>query len=271
LFINIAALARAVSVAVIATSFLFVDAGMAKDGKPSFVPEEQLEKLDTGKFANPTKITNRWLPMKPGTRYVYDGTTAGDNGKMIPHQVVITVTDSVKTIAGVQTLVTYDLDYESGRLVEAELAFYGQDDEGNVWLFGEYPEEYQDGHISDAPAWIAGIQWARAGIMMKADPQPGTPSYSQGFGPKVNWTDRGQVYQVSQDVTVGSTRYTDVLVIKETSQEEEQVDAYQLKYYAPGVGNIKVGWFGTGEKSKEALDLTRIEFLDASEIAAVRE
>lgn len=269
--LSIAAIARAVPVAVIATTLLYVEPGVAKDGKLSFVPEEQLEKLDTSKFSNPTKITNKWLPMKPGTRYVYDGTTAGDNGKIIPHQLVITVTDLVKTIAGVQTLATYDLDYESGKLVEAELAFYGQDDEGNVWRFGEYPEEYQDGHFSDAPAWIAGIKRARAGIMMKANPQQGTPSYSQGYGPNVNWTDRGQVYQVGQVVTVGSIRYTDVLVIKETSQEEEQVDANQLKYYAAGVGNIKVGWFGAGEKSKEVLDLTRIELLDGAEMAAVRE
>lgn len=269
--LNIAALAKVVPMAVIATSFLFVNVGLARDEKPGFVPEERLEKLDVGKFANPTRITNKWLPLKPGMRYVYDGTTVDDKGKVVPHQIVINVTDLVKTIAGVRTLATYDLDYENGQLVEAELAFYAQDDDGNIWRFGEYPEEYDNGKFDKAPAWLAGIQGARAGIMMKADPQPGTPSYSQGYGPKVNWTDRGQVYQVGQTVAVGSTRYPDVLVVKETSLEEEQNDVFQLKYYAAGVGNIKVGWMGAGDKTKEELELTRVEQLDAQEMSSVRD
>ena len=272
LAMTIATLARAVPVALVGASLLFVDGGAAKDIKPSFVPEERLEKLDTSKFANPTRITNQWLPLIPGTRYVYDGTTTDDSGKVLPHHFVINVTDLVKTIAGVRTLATYDLDYESGRLVEAELAFYAQDDDGNVWRVGEYPEEYDgDGRFSDAPAWLAGIQGARAGIMMKAAPRLGTPSYSQGYGPRVNWTDRGEVYQVGQEVQVGDTRYKDVLVIKETSLEEEANDAFQLKYYAAGVGNIKVGWMGTGEKTREVLELTRVEKLDEQEMSAVRE
>jgi hypothetical protein len=86
----------------------------------------------------------------------------------------------------------------------------------------------------------------------------------------VNWTDRGQVFAMGQEVAVGATRYRDVLVIRETSNEEEAADAWQLKYYAAGVGNIKVGWMGTGEKTKETLDLTRVEQLDAQEMAAVR-
>lgn len=269
---NTAAISRAVPLALVGASLLFVDTSLAKDVKPSFVPEERLEKLDTGKLSNPTRITNKWLPLIPGTRYLYDGTTTDDSGKVLPHQFVINVTDLVKTIAGIRTLATYDLDYERGRLVEAELAFYAQDDDGNVWRVGEYPEEYDgEGRVSDTPAWLAGIQGARAGIMMKASPRLGTPSYSQGHGPRVNWTDRGEVYQVGQEVQAGDIRYKDVLVIKETSLEEEANDAFQLKYYAAGAGNIKVGLMGTGEKGREALELTRVEKLDAQEMNVVRE
>ena len=236
----------------------------------SFVPEDKLEKLDVTRFSRPTEITNKWLSMKPGTRFVYDGTTVEDDGKVVPHQIIINITDLVKTIAGVRTLVSYDLDYSEGELAEAELAFYAQDDDGNVWQFGEYPEEYDGRKFVKAPAWIHGIQDARAGIMMKAEPRLGTPSYAQGYGPAVNWTDRGQVHAMGQEVLVGTTRYTDVLVIKETSNEEAAIDAAQLKYYAAGVGNIKVGWMGTGEKTKEMLDLTRVEQLDAQAMAGVR-
>jgi hypothetical protein len=59
-------------------------------------------------------------------------------------------------------------------------------------------------------------------------------------------------------------------VIKETSEEEDKVGAAQLKYYAAGVGNIKAGWIGSADRSKEMLELTRVEQLDASQMAAVR-
>lgn len=239
--------------------------------KPAkLVAEDKLEKLDVTKFGRPTEITNKWSPMKPGTRFVYDGTTVEDDGKTVPRRLVVTITDLVKTIGGIRTQVSYDLDYTEGELSEAELAFYAQDDDGNIWLFGEYPEEYDGKKFVKAPAWLHGIQDARAGIMMKADPKPGTPSYSQGYGPAVNWTDRGQVHAVDQEVVAGTKPYTGVLVIKETSLEEEAADAFQLKYYASGVGNIKVGWMGTGEKTKETLDLTKVEQLDAQELAVVR-
>ena len=141
-------------------------------------------------------------------------------------------------IGDVRTVVSWDLDYSDGELAEAELAFYAQDDDGNVWRMGEYPEEYDGGQIVDAPTWIHGIADARAGIHLQASPQPGTPSYAQGWGPAVDWTDRGQVDQMDQQICVPLDCYEGVLVIAETSQAES--DAQQLKYYAPGVGNVHV-------------------------------
>lgn len=266
-----ASLFGALTALVIASSLLASGAAHGQATNPAKLPEDKLEKLDVAKFTHPTEITNKWLPMKPGTRFVYEGTAVEDEGKVVPHRLVITVTDLVKTIGGVRTLISYDLDYTENELSEAELAFYAQDDDGNIWHFGEYPEEYDGRKFVKAPAWLHGIQDAHAGIMMKAEPKLGTPSYSQGYGPAVNWTDRGQVFAVGQNVPVGTTRYTDVLVIRETSAEEEAADAFQLKYYAAGIGNIKVGWMGSGEKSKEMLDLAKVEQLDAQELAAVRE
>jgi hypothetical protein len=60
--------------------------------------------------------------------------------------------------------------------------------------------------------------------------------------------------------------YKDVLVIAETSQSE--VNAFQLKSYAAGVGNIHVGWRGEGEKTQEVLELTEFRPLSADELAA---
>ena len=225
-------------------------------------------RFDASRFVQSIPIANEWMPLKPGTRFVYEGTTIEDDGTAVPHRVVITVTDLTKVIGGVRTAVTWDLDYSDGELVEAELAFFAQDTSGTVWRMGEYPEEYEEGKFVAARPWIHGFEDARAGIMMPAQPQVGTPSYAQGWGPAVQWTDRGQVDQVGQKTCVRASCYDDVLVIAETSDAE--VDAQQLKYYVRGMGNVRVGWRGTGEKTKETLELVSVENLDAAALAAAR-
>lgn len=230
--------------------------------------EKKWEDFDPNSFNNSTQIDNTYMPLKPGMRYTYEGSTVEDDGTVVPHKVVINVTDMTKMIGGVRSVVTWDLDYSDGELVEAELAFFAQDQDGNVWRMGEYPEEYEEGKFLAAPTWIHGYEEARAGIMMKGKPQTGTPSYAQGWGPAVGWTDRGQVDQLGVETTVPAGQYKDVLVIAETSASEP--DAQQLKYYAPGVGNVKVGWRGAGEKTKEVLELTKVEPLDAKAMAEVR-
>jgi hypothetical protein len=263
---------------VVITSFaLFVGCAKAQERKTeteaetktdSQATEKKFEDFDANNFSNPTNIDNEWLPMKPGTRWVYEGTTIEDDGTSVPHRVVINVTDLTKVIGGIRSVVSWDLDYSDGALVEAELAFFAQDNEGNIWRMGEYPEEYDAGKVVAAPTWIHGIKDARAGIMMKAKPQVGTPSYSEGWGPAVKWTDRGKVDQMGQKTSVPSGNYDDVLVIAENSSSEP--DAEQLKYYARGVGNVRVAWRGAGEKTKETLELVKFERLNPKALAEVR-
>jgi hypothetical protein len=221
--------------------------------------EKPSDDFQPRKFAHPTNIDNKWAPMKPGTRRIYQGTSVEDDGKVVPHQIIVTIPDLTKLLGGIRTVVSYDVDHSDGELVEAELAFYAQDDDGNVWQLGEYPEEYEDGHFVEAPTWIHGLKGARAGIMMQAQPRLGTPSFAQGWGPAVGWKDRGAVYQVGQKVSVPAGIDEDVLVIKESAAGER--DAEQLKFYAPSVGNVRTGWMGRGSEPKEALELVKIEQL----------
>jgi hypothetical protein len=163
--------------------------------------------------------------------------------------------------------VLWERDYNNDELVEAELAFYAQDDHGNVWHLGQYPEEYEDGELAGAPAWIAGQQGARAGLAMLANPVPG-PTYSQGWGPEVDYTDRARVHKLGQETCVAAGCYKDVLVTDEFALDEPE--ARQLKYYAPGVGNIRVGWMGR-DAEQEVLSLVTLARLDAEAMAEVRD
>jgi len=233
----------------------------------SLTSVREFEDFDSRNFDRSTHIDNKWFPLKPGTQFVYEGFTI-EEGKRVPHRVVFSVTDLTKVIGGVRTVIAHEQDYSAEKLVEAEIVFFAQDNDGTVWQLGQYPEEYENGKLVGAPAWIHGIQDARAGIILEAEPRPGTPSYSQGWGPAVNWMDRGMVYQVGQKTCVPLKCYEDVLVIDETTKQEP--GAHQHKYHALGVGVVRVGWGGEGEKTKETLELVKVVQLGSQALAAVR-
>ena len=229
----------------------------------------KLEPFDAAGFdATSAQVTNPYMPFKPGMHFVYEGETVEDDGTVVPHRFESYVTDLTKEVGGVRSVVLWDLDYSDGELVEAELAFFAQDKNGTVWRMGEYPEEYDGKKVVAHPAWLHGLEGASAGIEMQASPTVGTPDYSQGWGPAVNWTDRAQVDSVAIRRCVPVDCYDDVVVTAETSATE--ANAHQLKYYARGVGGIYVGWRGAGEKTKETLALVKLEQLDAKGLAEVR-
>jgi hypothetical protein len=229
--------------------------------------EKETDDLDRSNFTRSSVVDHQWFPLEPGAQLVHKGFATID-GERLSHDVVFTVTDLVKQIDGVQSAVVYELDYSEGKLAEAELAFFAQDDDGTVWRLGEYPEVYEDGKMTEAPTWVSGQEGAKAGITMKADPQLGAPSYAQGWGPAVDWKDRGRVVKADQKTCVKAGCYSRVLVTEEFSRDEP--DAFQLKYYAPGVGNVRVGWSGAKDKDKEELELIKAVKLDAGALAKVR-
>src|SRR5919112_117112 len=224
--------------------------------------------FDPTDFDNSTTVDNKWFPLKPGEHSVFEG-SAIDDGQRISRRVLTTVTDLTKEINGVNTIVVWERDYSDGELVEAELAFFAQDNYGNVWHMGEYPEEYEEGEFEKAPGWLAGLKGASAGIAMRAQPRLGTPSYAQGYAPPpINWVDRGKVYKVGKKSCVPIDCYDEVLVIEEF--ERNKPGAFQLKYYASGVGDVRVGWRGAEEDEKEGLELVKDARLSPQGVANAR-
>jgi hypothetical protein len=217
-----------------------------------------------------THITNQWLPLKPGSQLTYKGSAIPEGEKTrVKRRVVSTVTDLSKWIDGVRTLVIWERDYTAGKLGESEIAFFAQDKAGNVWLLGEYPEEYENRKVVDAPTWISGQKGARAGIAMLANPRLGSPDYAQGFAPPpVEFKDRARVYKKGQKTCVPVKCYKDVLVIEEFEKGEPGI--FHLKYYAPNVGLVRVGWRGANEVEKETLALVKRQQLSSKELTKAR-
>ena len=156
---------------------------------PPAPPCARIADFEPGRFSTPMKIDNPWLPLSPGTQWVLEG-SANRGAGQAAHRVRFTVTDLTKVIHGVRTAVVWDVDLSEGQVVEAELAFWAQDDERNVWYLGEYPEEYERGQFAGAPsAWLAGVDEAEAGVLMPAQPETRTSEYLQGWAPSVDFLD----------------------------------------------------------------------------------
>jgi hypothetical protein len=218
------------------------------------------------RFSDPARIDNPWSPLVPGTQFVLEGRSNRGHGRL-PHRVVFTVTDLTKVIDGVAARVLWDRDYNAGRLLEAELALHAQDDDGNVWNFGEYPEEHEPGKPVKAPdTWLAGVAGARAGILMPATPRAGTASYLQGWAPDIEFADRARVARTGRRACVPRHCYRNVLVTDEWNPSEPR--EHQLKYYARGIGNIRVG--AAGGREREDLVLVRVRHLGAWAMAEAR-
>ncbi len=219
--------------------------------------------LEAHTFPARPKVDNRYFPLVPGTRWVLQGTVAGSE-----HRVVTTVTDLTKVIGGVRSVVVFDQDFDADRIQEAELAFLAQDAQGTVWGLGEYPEIYEDGKLTGAPdSWISGVAGARPGIAMPAIPRVGTPTYTQGMSPEIDFWDCATVLQKNQRVCVDTGCFEDVLVTDEYAPRDPE-GGHQRKVYAPEVGVVKVE--PVGGENPETLELTEVARLDPVALAKAR-
>jgi hypothetical protein len=201
-----------------------------------------------------------------GSQFTYEGKIVDSDGSH-EHSVIFTVTDLVKHVDGTQTVVALDQDYLQGKLQEQELAFFAQDDAGNVWNFGEYPEEYDNGKLSGAPStWIRGTDGAYGGMHVLGRPRIGI-QYREGLVPAIQFDDVSKVTSVGQHTCVRAGCYDSVVVVDETSPNDP-TSGHQVKYYAPGTGLVKVA--ANGGDSQEFLELTSVRHLDATGLARWR-
>jgi len=232
---------------------------------PASQPTRTVES-GSGQFSTPLTVDNKMFPLVPGTEFTYRGTIV-ESGETKEHSVVFTVTDLVKTIGNVRTVVAWDRDFREGGLQEQELAFFAQDDQGNVWNFGEYPEEYENGKFAGAPStWIRDVAGAYGGIHMLSQPRMGM-QYKEGLIPAIQFDDLSVISGTGQTNCMSGRCYHQVLVVDETSPNDP-ASGRQIKYYSPGTGLIRVG--ARGGDTQEFLTLATVRHLSQPEKAKAR-
>jgi hypothetical protein len=185
-------------------------------------------KVDPADFV--TMIDNPLFPLRPGTTFLY----RGERGRVrqVDEEVV---THRTKEILGIACTVVLDTVSERGRPIERTLDFYAQDRDGNVWYLGEDSFELEGGHfVKASDSWQSGVDGAKPGIIMPADPQAGD-KYRQEYYPQGEALDEAEVLGERGPVTVPYGTFERPLVTSEYSPLEPQTEQ---KFYAAGVGEV---------------------------------
>ena len=200
--------------------------------------------LATLSLAAGPHVDNPNWPMRPGTRWVYRETDA----QGARQRIVVTVTRRTKTVAsGVTARVVHDRATEDGQVVEDTFDWYAQDAKGNIWYVGEDTTEYEDGKpVSKEGSWEAGVDGARAGIVMLAHPRVGR-RYREEHYPG-HALDGAQVLSRSEQAEVPFGHFKHVLLTKNFNPLEPK--ALEYKLYARGVGPVlELGVSGSTDRA----------------------
>lgn len=197
-------------------------------------PPVEREAVHAADFGDPTRGANPYVPLVPGTQWVREGFT--DVGRRrVPHQVTTTVSNVYRVVDGIDTVAMYDYELDGGQVTQTSIDYVAEDRYGNLWDFGGYTEDYQGGrYVSATDPWLAGVNGARAGILVQAHPRQGSPPYAVAQ-PDSKEGDVGEVVAVGAHRCVPFGCFRDVLIVREGKRSAPD---NEFKYYARSVGQI---------------------------------
>jgi hypothetical protein len=177
------------------------------------------------------RVDNPYLPLTPGATFTYKGKLDGQSATD-----VFAVTNRTKLILGVATTVVHDQVFTKGKLTEDTEDWYAQDADGNVWYFGEDTKELDNGQVvSTEGSWEAGVDRARAGIFMPAQPMVGQV-FKQEDARNVA-EDCTRIGDLNASVKTPFVSSSDALKTEEFSLLEP--DVLDNKFYVRNVGLVR--------------------------------
>jgi hypothetical protein len=241
---SIAAMAAAVATAIATTAIATTAASAPATTDACAAYEPQVP--DPSRFVD--VIDNPYFPLPVGRTFVYRGVSDGERQVDRMH-----VTDQTKVIAGITATVVHDVVFTEGKKDEITFDWYAQDDSGNVWYLGEDTKVLLgNGKVDRSGSWETGVNGAKPGIIMEADPQV-PDAYRQeclsGEAEDTAWVvSRGG----SLTVPVGTVHQ--VLRTLEFARVEPNV--VSEKRYAPGLGIVVERDLHGGDERFELVEVT---------------
>ena len=190
--------------------------------------------FDPANFVDPTLDTNPFHPLRPGLQWVRAGTTEVGS-RVVPHEIITTMTDVTRIIDGVPTIVMLDESTDSGEVSQVGMDYLALDKDGNVWILGGYTEDYQGGAYTNLDnAFLGTRNGSKVGILAPMTVDMTTPRWFIGNAPEEK-ASVGTPVEVGVRYCVTFGCYDNVRVVQEGNVGAPD---NENKYYAPGVGVI---------------------------------
>src|SRR5262245_9035685 len=160
------------------------------------------------------QITNKYFALEPGMKFTYVKKTRRGT-----ERTEVVVLREIKEIMGVRTVVVWDRVWLNDKLKEDTRDWYAQDRDGNVWYFGEAVGNYKGGKLVDyTGSWQAGVDGAKPGIIMPANPKAGL-TYQQEHA-KGKAEDMGTIIATGKQVKVPYGTLDDCVQTRDWSRIE---------------------------------------------------
>ncbi|MCA9700313.1 MAG: hypothetical protein KC431_22495 [Myxococcales bacterium] len=178
-------------------------------------------------------VDNPFFPLPVGATWHYeaqtpDGLESDD----------VEVLAETREVNGVTATVVHDVVRLDGEIVEETWDWYAQDTQGNVWYLGEDTCEWQGGACAVMEgAWEWGVDGARPGIIMPADPTVDGQPYFQEYD-EDEAEDVGEVIATGESISVPAGDFSGCVRTRDSSHLDPDLD--EEKVYCPGVGNVFV-------------------------------
>jgi hypothetical protein len=207
--------------------------------EPQFGPafaENFVNPLDIGGAVAP----NPYFPLVPGTTRVFKDSSGGN-----PQTITVSTTHDTKLIDGVTCLVVTDVVTEAGLRIEDTQDWFAQDLQGNVWYCGESSQQLSsfDGDLPMMPelvsiegSWKAGVDGAKPGIVMAANPAVGeTRRLELAWG---DAEDANEILDVAASETTPGASCTNTCIETRDFTPLDGGGGVEHKFFAPGIGVI---------------------------------
>lgn len=206
-----------------------------------------VESLDPDTFVE--GIDNPFLPLSPGSTWVYRGASA--TGGRTTH--TVSVLPATREVAGVDaTVVSRVVTGRKGKVLEETHDWFAQDKAGNVWHLGEERVEVAGKTRMIEVVWETGVEGAGAGIAMLAEPRVGDGYRMQHLAGEAE--DLASVLDLDAEVSGPAGEWTDVLETEDTNPLEP--DVVEHRFYAEDVGLVRVETVSGGDEIVELIGFT---------------
>ena len=172
---------------------------------------------------------HRYFPISSGLTYLYE---SDDEVEDIDIEVEFSY--NTKDIDGVNAVAVIERVYDDDDLIEESTHWYAIDVDGNVWYLAESSAEYEDDVLVEEESWEAGIDGAKAGMLMPMAPAVGDTFVIEDVA--ADDQESGEVISTSESVSLEELGdFNNVLLIRETDSDAESDDLY----FASNLGLIK--------------------------------